>query len=310
MSTPAIPVENTVLFNELLDPEDGAISTGSTKGDVHINEEYYSLLHDDDVFPMERPFETDDSDNDVMYLADNYRVTLDRLRKAVLLGLQSIRPWQPRTEYKATLTDPLDKPIKAPDVFTNAGSMYLTTIDHRSRSEVFSQKGTNYIASSNRFTMDNDIERVEITANIRAPIVTGDEIGAYVTQRVMSIEKEYTFPNEDLAATSPNALHHAFCNPQITAPCTVIIKRLEESALVTIGTITFTPNGDATHRIEGEFTFNDPAMGADGSHTLYLGRGDMIIFEAGTVTPELEWVRLGMIAEAISFTDAGFDAPA
>lgn len=309
MPATAIPLADTLLFSELLDPIDGAVSSGSALGNTHVDETYYPLLRDNDVFPMERSAEENDLVNEVDYLPENYRVTLDRLRKAVLFGLQGVRAWQPDTVYSAGVIDPQGVVIKAPDFFTNNGSLYVTTTDHISQSE-FSQHGVGGEPCATRITTDNDPSYVEITANIRAPILTGDEVGAYVAQRKMLIRKGFQFPNADLGYSNPNVEATAYCNPDITAPCSVTITRVKSSSSVVIGSILFTPDGDATHRIAGVFTFNDPEMGSDGTTTLILHRGDMLIFEADAVALDLAWIRLNMVAEAISFTNAWFDIPA
>jgi hypothetical protein len=190
MPTTAIPLVDTLLFSELLDPIDGVISSGSTLGNTHVDETYYPLLRDSDVFPMERAALENDVVNEVDYLPENYTVTLERLRKAVLFSLQSIRAWRPNTDYSAGLTDPQGVVIKSPDFFTNNGSLYVTTADHISQSG-FSQLGVGGEPCATRITTDNDPTYVEITANIRAPIITGDEVGAYVAQRQLLISKGY-----------------------------------------------------------------------------------------------------------------------
>lgn len=310
MPTTAIPVIDTLLFSDCLDPVDGAVSSGSALGNTHVDETYYPLLRDGDVFPMERPALENDLVNEVDYLPENYRVTLERLRKAVLFGLQSVRAWQPNTVYSAGLVDPQGVVIRSPDFFTNDGSLYITTVDHESQSS-FSQLGGNGgMVIATRITTDNDPTYVEITANIRAPILSGDEIGAYVAQRQLLISKGYQFPNADLGYSNPNVEATAYCNPDITAPCSVTITRIEESASTVIGSILFTPDVGATHRIPGVFTFNDPEMGPQGSTTLILPKGDMLVFEADAVALDLSWIRLNMVAQALSFTAAWFDRPA
>jgi hypothetical protein len=51
-------------------------------------------------------------------------------------------------------------------------------------------------------------------------------------------------------------------------------------------------------------------MGSEGTTTLILPRGDMLVFEADAVALDLAWIRLNMVAEAINFTSAWFDRPA
>lgn len=308
MPTTTIPVTDTLLFSELLDPVDGVVSSGSALGNTHVDETYYPLLRDGDVFPMERHRLENDLVNEVDYLPENYQVTMTRLRSAVLFGLQSIRAWQPNTNYSAGLVDPQGVVIRSPDIFTHAGSLYITTYDHESQSS-FSQIGVDGSVSATRITTDNDPTYVEITANIRAPILSGDEIGAYVAQRQLLISKGYQFPNADLGDSNPNVEATAWCNTEITSPCSVTITRIEDSASTVIGSILFTPDINATHRIAGVFTFNDPAMGAQGAQTLYLLKGDMLVFEANAVALELSWIRLNMVAQALSFTHARFDRP-
>ena len=308
MPTTAIPLVDTLLFSDCLDPVAGAVSSGSDLGNTHVDETYYHLLRDGDVFPMERPVEENDLDNEVDYLPENYQVTLDRLRNAVLFGLQSVRAWQPNTYYSAGLVDPQGVVIKSPDFFTNNGSLYITTVDHESRA-VFGQLSVDDVICSTRITTDNDPTYVEITANIRSPILSGDEIGAYVAQRQLLIHKDYQFPNADLGYSNPNVEATAWCNTEITSPCSVTITRIEDSASTVIGSILFTPDVGATHRIPGVFTFNDPVMGPEGSTTLILQKGNMLVFEADAVALELSWIRLNMVAQAPSFTDAWFDRP-
>ena len=309
MPTTAIPLVDTLLFSDLPDPVDGYVSSGSALGNTHVDETYYPLLRDGDVFPMERPALENDLVNEVDYLPDNYQVTLGRLRKAVLFGLQSVRAWQPNTVYSAGLVDPQGVVIRSPDFFTNDGSLYITTEDHESQSS-FSQLDGNGMVIATRITTDNDPTYVEITANIRAPILSGDEIGAYVAQRQLLISKEYQFPNADLGYRNHNVEATAYCNPDITAPCSVTITRTGETASTVIGSILFTPDVGATHRIPGVFTFNDPEMGSWAATTLILQKGDMLVFEADTVALDLAWIRLNMVAQAISFTAAWFDRPA
>lgn len=308
MPTTAIPLVDTLLFSELLHPFEGVVTSGSTLSNTHVDETYYSLLRDNDIFPMERDSEENDSVNEVDYLTGNYHVTLDRLRNAVLFGLQSVRAWQPNTYYSAGLVDPQGVVIKSPDFFTNNGSLYITTVDHESRA-AFSQLSVDDVICSTRITTDNDPTYVEITANIRSPILSGDEIGAYVAQRQLLIHKGYQFPNDDLGINNPNVEATAYCNPDITAPCSVTITRIEESASTVIGSILFTPDVGATHRIAGVFTFNDPEMGPEAATTLILHKGNMLVFEADTVALDLAWIRLNMVAKAINFTDAWFDRP-
>lgn len=308
MPTTAIPLVDTLLFSELLHPFEGVVTSGSDLSNTHVDETYYSLLRDNDIFPMERDSEENDSVNEVDYLTGNYHVTLDRLRNAVLFGLQSVRAWQPNTYYSAGLVDPQGVVIKSPDFFTNNGSLYITTADHESQSS-FSQLDVSGMVIATRITTDNDPTYVEITANIRAPILSGDEIGAYVAQRLLLIRKDYQFPNADLGYSNPNVEATAWCNTEITSPCSVTITRIEDSASTVIGSILFTPDVGATHRIPGVFTFNDPEMGPEGSTTLILQKGDMLVFEADAVALELSWIRLNMVAQAPSFTDAWFDRP-
>lgn len=308
MPTTAIPLVDTLLFSDCLDPVAGAVSSGSDLGNTHVDETYYPLLRDGDVFPMERPVEENDLVNEVDYLPENYQVTLDRLRKAVLFGLQSVRAWQPNTVYSAGLVDPQGVVIRSPDFFTNDGSLYITTVDHESQSS-FSQLDVGGMVCATRITTDNDPTYVEITTNIRAPILSGDEIGAYVAQRRLLISKGYQFPNADLGDSNPNVEATAYCNPDITASCSVTITRIEESASTVIGSILFTPDVGATHRIPGVFTFNDPEMGSDAAITLILHKGDMLVFEADNVALDLAWIRLNMVAKAINFTNAWFDMP-
>jgi hypothetical protein len=309
MPTTAIPLVDTLLFSDLPDPVDGYVSSGSALGNTHVDETYYPLLRDGDVFPMERPVLENDLVNEVDYLPENYQVTLGRLRKAILFGLQSVRAWQPNTVYSAGLVDPQGVVIRSPDFFTNDGSLYITTEDHESQSS-FSQLDGNGMVIATRITTDNDPTYVEITANIRAPILSGDEIGAYVAQRQLLISKEYQFPNADLGHSNSNVEATAYCNPDITAPCSVTITRIRETASTVIGSILFTPDVGATHRIPGVFTFNDPEMGSWAATTLILNKGNMLVFEADTVALDLAWIRLNMVAQAISFTSANFDRPA
>lgn len=307
MPLPAIPVEDTLLFSELTAVEDGRASTTSSSSSLeYLNEEFYPALHDEDLIPIERPSGFTDTDKEIEYLVDNYRVKVAQLRQAVLSGMSTIRVWMPNTIFNGPISDNLGRLVKAPEIVAHLGNLYLVTQSFTSDA-AFERKVLG-ITVLERLTMDKDSVYLEITANIKAPILVGDEVGSYASNRRMLINKTYTFPDGELATSNPNVEHVAYCNPEITTPCIVDIKRLEDAALVTIGQITFTPMA-TTHRLQGVFTFNDSVMGPESATKLYLGKGDILIFEMNTVDLNLEWVRINMVAEAVNFTSEYFDPP-
>lgn len=305
MPLPAIPAEDTLLFSELTALSDGRISTtNSTSSLEYLNEEFYPALHDEDLIPIEREGGFTDNDKEIEYLVDNYKVKVAQLRQAVLSGMSTIRIWTPNTIFNGPISDNLGRLVRAPDVVYHLGNLYLVTEGFIS--EISFGRKVLGITVLERLTMDKDPVYLEITANIKAPILVGDEVGSYASNRQMIINKTYTFPDSELANSDPNVEHVAYCNPEITTPCIVDIKRLEDAALVTIGQITFTPMA-TTHRLQGVFTFNDSVMGPESATKLYLGKGDVLIFEMNTVDLDLEWVRINMVAEAVNFTSEYFD---
>lgn len=291
MPATTIPVTDTLLFSELAPLYDGAVANGDPE---LVNEEFYSLIREDDIFPMERSQQSEDVENQVDYLPENYGVSLESLRKAINGINGRVMPWRPNTVYYPAVYDYSNNLVRAGDVVFHENSLYLVKQEFISGTS-FDIFDLDDGLALDRISLDSYPSYVEITANIKAPILSGDEIGSYVSIRETFIHKTYTFPNAELAQSANNATHVAYCNPEILTPCTVTIMAQYDDYATEIGEITFTP-ATASMRLEGVFTFNDALMFGDSANILRLPARCTLLFVTDLVDANLDWIRINMLA--------------
>ena len=308
MPTPAIPLNQTSLFSEFASLDNG-FNDNNGPGNPYADSAVYSLLNDSDIFPMERAQTTTDLSKGLQYLEENYGVTAAELKQYVLQGLSRVIPWRPDTEYFMEIRDLDNNLVRGPDIVTHNGSVYVATQNFTS--------GTNFLekeyagdTSFNlaRIKLDTDTEYVEISAAATSPLLVGDVIGRYISMRYMTIYKEYTLPNAASAAESPNVVHVAMCNGNITTDCTIKIMCERFGATPEhIGDITFTAPVGSFRTVDGVFTFNDSNSGPNASTEIYLDKGRMIYFEMENIPAELEWVAINILAAAeVNYTHPNF----
>ncbi len=309
MSTPAIPLNETSLFSEFASLDAGINDTNGP-GNPYADSTVYSLLNDNDIFPMERAQTTPVLSKGLEYLEENYGVTAAELKQYVLQGLSRVIPWRPNTDYFASVRDIDNNLVRGPDIVTHEGNIYIANMDFTSDAD-FLEKAEigSYLIFLTRIKLDTDTEYVEILAAAASPLLVGDVIGRYVSMRDMTIYKEYTLPNAASAAQSPNVVHVAMCNGNIYTDCTIKIMRDRGGPTPEhIGDITFTAPDDSFRTVDGVFTFNDPD---GGSTELRLGKGAMIYFEMENIPAELEWVAINMLAAAeVNYTHPNFTVTA
>lgn len=308
MPTPAIPLNQTTLFSEFASLDAGINDTNGP-GNPYADQTIYSLLNDDDIFPMERFQTTADLSKGLEYLEENYAVTAAELKQYILQGLSRVIPWRPDTEYFASVRDINNNLVRGPDIVTHEGNIYIANMDFTSDGDFLEKSSPgSYNIFLTRIKLDTDTEYVEISATATSPLLVGDVIGRYVSMRHMTVYKEYTLPNAASAAESPNVEHEAMCNGNITTDCT--IKIMCERFGTTpehIGDITFTAPVGSFRTVQGVFTFNDNYSWPNTSTELSLGKGYMIYFEMENVPAELEWVAINMLAAAeVNYTHPNF----
>lgn len=308
MPTPAIPLNQTSLFSEFASLDNG-FNDNNGPGNPYADSAVYSLLNDSDIFPMERAQTTTDLSKGLQYLEENYGVTAAELKQYVLQGLSRVIPWRPDTEYFMEIRDLDNNLVRGPDIVTHNGSVYVATQNFTS--------GTNFLEKEyagdtsfnlTRIKLDTDTEYVEISATATSPLLVGDVIGRYISMRYMTIYKEYTLPNAASAAESPNVVHVAMCNGNITTDCTIKIMCERFGATPEhIGDITFTAPVGSFRTVGGVFTFNDSNSGPNASTEIYLDKGRMIYFEMENIPAELEWVAINILAAAeVNYTHPNF----
>ena len=308
MPLPAIPLEDTLLFSEFTLLNDGYVDDNGP-GNPYADSSLYSAMHSSDIIPIERPTEVIDSVKGITFTPENYKVTADELKQYILQGISRIVPWQPNTSFSKEVRDSANNVVRGNDIVVHDGSLYLTVEDFISGA-TFLEKNFAGDTALNlaRIKLDTDKEYVEITASANAPLLSSDIIGRYVSMRRLYVNKLYTLPNLNVAASSPNIEHKAVCNGNITTDC--IIKIMCErggASPAHIGTITFTAPIGTFLTTDGVFTFNDAEMGPDAANTLNVNKGYILYFEMDTVPVELEWVVINMLAfTATNYTHPSF----
>lgn len=311
MPAAAIPLGDTALFSDFLNLADGINDTGAGPGNPYVDDTIYSLIHDRDIFPLERPVTATEPSKELEFIPENYRVRGRELRQYVLMGLSRVIEWKPNTDYFKEIRDSDNNLVRGPDIVTHDGSIYIVTNDFTSGSDFLEKEyAGDYTINLTRIKLDTDTDYVEITASANSPLLTGDVIGRYVSMRYMTVYKTYTLPNVESAAQSPNIEHKALCNGNITTDCTIKIMCERGGASPEhIGTITFTAPGGSFAVTEGVFTFNDSEWGPEANTRLNLDKGYLIYFEMLDVPIDLSWVAINILAAAeVSYSHPSFTA--
>lgn len=291
MPLSAIPLEDTSLVSEFDDIYNGTPDYFDSEDDpLPVGEEEYIYL--------ERPAEY--SADVGTLLPGDYRLTPSNIAKMVLHGKATILPWRPSTEYKG-LREHYGNglAVRAPDVVFHDNSLYLCLMDFESGESfsVFNDSGD--ILQLSRLTLDTDLQYLELTGNIKAPILAGDEVLTYALgRRSMIIRNEYLLPDPEGGQWAD--YRKAVCNGDITTTSVFNINRLGNAeGLETVGTITFEPNLANPVLINGVFDITDSRGGGD---FILMRRDEILIIEALTVGIDLAWVRLNILGEFVSYT--------
>lgn len=290
MSLPPIPAEDTSLVSEFDDIYNG------TPDAFDIDDDPLPVGEDDYVYLM-RPVEyTVDGGT---LLPGDYRLTPNNIVKMVLHGKSTIVPWRPFTNYEGLREHyNTGNPVRAPDVIFHNNSLYFCLVDFQSDENfsVFASDGGDSLVLS-RLTLDTDLQYLELTSSIKAPILAGDELLAYALgRREMRIYNDYALPFPYGGGVD---YRRAICNGDITTTSVFNINRLNmNDGVVTIGTITFEPDLNIPALINGVFDITDTRGGGD---FILMKRDEVLIIEAVTVGMDLAWVRLNILGEFISY---------
>lgn len=290
MPLPPIPAEDTSLVSEFDD-----IYNGTPDG-FDIDDDPLPVGEDDYIYLM-RPVEYTIDDGSTL-LPGDYRLTPSNIAKMVLHGKATVLPWKPNTDYVGYREHPgTGLGVRAPDIIFHDNSLYYCLMDFRSETS-FSVFDINGDLQLSRLTLDSDLQYLELTGNIKAPILAGDEVLTYALgRRGMIIRNEYSLPYPELGHYAD--YRKAVCNGDITTTSVFNINRLSDAeGLVTIGTITFEPDLNIPVLIDGVFDITDSRGGGD---FILMGRDEVLIIEAVTVGMDLAWVRLNILGEFISY---------
>lgn len=291
MSLPPIPAEDTSLVSEFDDIYNG------TPDAFDIDDDPLPVGEDDYVYLM-RPVEyTVDGGT---LLPGDYRLTPSNIAKMVLHGKATVLPWKPNTNYVGYREHPgTGLGVRAPDIIFHDNSLYFCLMDFQSDSIFSVFDSTGEVLQLSRLTLDSDLQYLEMTGNIKAPILAGDEVLTYALgRRSMIIRNEYSLPVPQDGQLAD--YRKAVCNGDITTTSVFNINRLSdaEGGVETIGTITFEPDEDIPALINGVFDITDTRGGGD---FILMRRGEVLIIEALTVGIDLAWVRLNILGEVISY---------
>lgn len=214
--------------------------------------------------------------------------------------------WEPNTPFYAeTLVDGQMVPA---DIVFYQGDLYITNVDFTSGGTFEERRWPEGLVLS-RLTKDIDLEYLEITANASAPLTTGQEIGAYIAMRKMTIYEQESLPNARL--NGPKQHHVAACNIGITSPLIIDVKRWNggNNTEEQIGTITFDPNGQSGW-IPGVFVFSDPNQPPAPEPTqMFFDVYDTLILRANTVPSGFQWVRVNLLGTCLKFVSPDYDLP-
>lgn len=293
MSLLPIPAEDTSLVSEFDD-----IYNGTPDG-FDIDNDPLPVGENDYVYLM-RPVEYTIDDGSTL-LPGDYRLTPSNIAKMVLHGKATVLPWKPNTDYvgyREHLSTGLG--VRAPDIIFHNNSLYYCLTDFQSDSifSVFDSTGDGEVLQLSRLTLDSDLQYLELTGNIKAPILAGDEVLSYaIGRRHMRIRNEYALPDPQYGQLAD--YRKAVCNGDITTTSVFNINRLSDAnGLETIGTITFEPDSNIPVLINGVFDITDTRGGGD---FILMRRDEVLIIEAATVGMDLAWVRLNILGEFISY---------
>ncbi len=291
MSLLPIPAEDTSLVSEFDD-----IYNGTPDG-FDIDNDPLPVGEDDYVYLM-RPVEYTTDDGSTL-LPGDYRLTPSNIAKMVLHGKATVLPWKPYTYYVGYREHPgTGLGVRAPDIIFHDNSLYYCLTDFQSESifSVFDDAGE--VLQLSRLTLDSDLQYLELTGNIKAPIIAGDEVLSYaIGRRHMRIRNAYALPGPQYGQLAD--YRKAVCNGDITTTSVFNINRLSEAmGLETVGPITFEPDLNIPVLIEGVFDITDTRGGGD---FILMRRDEVLIIEAATVGMDLAWVRLNILGEVISY---------
>lgn len=290
MPLPPIPAEDTSLVSEFDD-----IYNGTPDG-FDIDDDPLPVGEDDYIYLM-RPVEYTIDDGSTL-LPGDYRLTPSNIAKMVLHGKATVLPWKPNTDYVGYREHPgTGLGVRAPDIIFHDNSLYYCLMDFRSETS-FSVFDINGDLQLSRLTLDSDLQYLELTGNIKAPILAGDEVLTYALgRRDMLIRNEYSLPHPEDGQLAD--YRKAVCNGDITTTSVFNINRLgTNDGLETVGTITFEPDLNIPLFIDGVFDITDSRGGGD---FILMGRDEVLIIEAVTVGMDLAWVRLNILGEFISY---------
>lgn len=289
MPSSAIPLEDTSLVSEFDDIYNGT-------PDVFDLDDDPLPVGDYDYIYLERPAEYGVDAGTL--LPGDYRLTPSNLVKMVLHGKATVLPWKPNTNYvgyREHYNTGLG--VRAPDIVFHDNSLYFCLMDFQS-GETFSVIGGTGDLQLSRLTLDTDLQYLELTGNIKAPILAGDEVLTYALgRRSMIIRNEYLLPDPVVGQWAD--YRKAVCNGDITTTSVFNINRLSiVDGLETVGTITFEPDLDIPALINGVFDITDTRGGGE---FILMRRDEVLIIEAVTVGMDLAWVRLNILGEFMSY---------
>lgn len=291
MSLPPIPAEDTSLVSEFDDIYNG------TPDLFDIDDDPLPVGEEDYVYLM-RPVEYTIDDGSTL-LPGDYRLTPSNIAKMVLHGKATVLPWKPNTNYVGYREHPgTGVGVRAPDIIFHDNSLYFCLMDFLSDSIFSVFDSTGEVLQLSRLTLDSDLQYLELTGNIKAPILAGDEVLTYALgRRSMLIRNEYSLPHPEDEQSAD--YRKAVCNGDITTTSVFNINRLSDAeGLETIGTITFEPDENIPVLINGVFDITDTRGGGD---FILMRRDEVLIIEAVTVGMDLAWVRLNILGEFISY---------
>ena len=286
-----IPAEDTSLVSEFDDIYNG------TPDAFDIDDDPLPVGEEDYVYLM-RPVEYTIDDGSTL-LPGDYRLTPSNIAKMVLHGKATVLPWKPYTNYVGYREHPgTGVGVRAPDIIFHNNSLYYCLTDFQSESIFSVFDDTGEVLQLSRLTLDSDLQYLELTGNIKAPILAGDEVLSYVIgRRSMIIRNEHSLPYPEDGQMAD--YRKAVCNGDITTTSVFNINRLSDAeGLETIGTITFEPDENIPTIINGVFDITDTRGAGD---FILMRRDEVLIIEAVTVGMDLAWVRLNILGEVISY---------
>lgn len=297
---PAIPLEDTSLVSDFNDIYQGTLAEIDSGDDpLPVGDGDYIYLERPDEYTIEGVSSEGEGGSDpITLLPGDYRLTPNNIVKMVLHGKSTIVPWRPFTHYEGLREHySTGNPVRAPDVVFHNNSLYFCLMDFESGGSFSVFDDYDEVLQLSRLTLDTDLQYLELTSSIKAPIAVGDELLTYALgRREMRIYNYYSLPFPNDGGVD---YRRAICNGDITTTSVFNINRLSDAAgLETIGTITFEPNGHGAPLIEGVFDITDSRGGGD---FILMRRDEVLIIEALTVGIDLAWVRLNILGEFISY---------